>query len=240
MSSSQAGSSTEVIAAHPIATAEIAAPDDRPVRLSRDHPLSSGSTGSNEQGHRKHLSVDGRELSYLRKVTTGESESPTKAIQSAEQLRSRKLFQYIKIWRSNYVLTLGTLVSLHPSPQSLTRNADGGGVRGYAQLIILKALMDKVAELERTRFDDNGNRVQSSFHPIPLEDVKQKKRSINGHGPRSRTGDLSNGHTNGHAKQNGNGKGKEVETDSSSEEESFAQFYPYHYFDWIAGTSTGG
>lgn len=52
----------------------------------------------------------------------------------------------------------------------------------------------------------------------------------------------TNGHTNGDPRK-GNGKGKEVERPpdpSSSGEEERCKFYPYHYFDYIAGTSTGG
>jgi hypothetical protein len=96
--------------------------------------------------------------------------------------------------------------------------------------------MDKVAELERTRLDDDGKQVESSFHPLSWEENKslrlRKKSHRNGNGSAKQPGDLANG----------NGKGKQVERqfDISSSLEDQPGFYPYHYFDWIAGTSTGG
>jgi hypothetical protein len=96
--------------------------------------------------------------------------------------------------------------------------------------------MDKVAELERTRLGDDGKQVESSFHPLSWEENKslklRKKSHQNGNGSAKKPSDLPNG----------NGKGKEVERQShtSSSLDNQPAFYPYHYFDWIAGTSTGG
>jgi hypothetical protein len=64
---------------------------------------------------------------------------------------------------------------------------------------------------------------------------KRRRRKI-------RKEDSTNGHTNGNTGK-GKDKGKEVErqSDSSSAgEETCGKLYPYHYFDYIAGTSTGG
>jgi hypothetical protein len=96
--------------------------------------------------------------------------------------------------------------------------------------------MDKVAELERSKPDGDGKQVESSFHPLSWEEnksLKLRKRSHqNANGPKKKTGDLTNG----------NGKRKQLErqSDTSSSLEDQPGFYPYHYFDWIAGTSTGG
>jgi hypothetical protein len=116
-------------------------------------------------------------------------------------------------------------------------------VRGYSQLIIIKALMDEVARIERSRPDENGNPVLSSFHPFTSKEEKSVVRPKMKHRRRKMKKEAStSGHTNGDAGK-GNGKGKEVErqsNSSSSGEEECDKFYPYHYFDYIAGTSTGG
>jgi hypothetical protein len=117
-------------------------------------------------------------------------------------------------------------------------------VRGYSQLIIIKALMDEVGKIERSQPDKDGKPVLSSFHPFTPSEGKsvvqpkskhkrnkvKKENSTNGH----KSGDDSHG--------NGKGKGKEIErqSESSLDEKECCQFYPYHYFDYIAGTSTGG
>ncbi|KAH7413353.1 acyl transferase/acyl hydrolase/lysophospholipase [Cadophora sp. MPI-SDFR-AT-0126] len=226
MSSSNVDLSTQSVVNQPVATPDFATPNDRSEDSAQEPVyLPSSARESILQGYRTQLSVGDRGLSYRAHNENGGSGSSLQAIESAERLRTGKLAEYIKIWRKNFILTL-----------------DGGGVRGYSQLIILKALMDKVAVLERATFGSDGSRVDSSFHPIPLEEVRQKKRSVNGKAPRARTTDLSNGHANGLHVSTAPDSERDARTDSdsSSDDESFSQFYPYHYFDWIAGTSTGG
>jgi hypothetical protein len=94
--------------------------------------------------------------------------------------------------------------------------------------------MDKVAIIEQNKVDDEGRRVESSFHPLSWQHDKTimlQKRT---------TKRRSNSGKNSRSLRNGKGKQIEKASDTSSEEEARARFYPYHYFDWIAGTSTGG
>jgi hypothetical protein len=110
-------------------------------------------------------------------------------------------------------------------------------VRGYSQLLILKALMDKVEAIERSRPLRNGKKVDSSFDPIPWPDVpltsaeRLRRQKSTATRPLSSSGStiLNSGIANGKAKEKEQEPGKEK-----------SRFYPHHYFDWIAGTSTGG
>ena len=78
---------------------------------------------------------------------------------------------------------------------------DGGGVRGYSSLLILRELMKSIAELERS---ENPDATSSAYSPLV---------------------DFSSG-------QSLNSIPKDNKTSH--------QFLPCHYFDYIAGTSTGG
>ena len=106
--------------------------------------------------------------------------------------------------------------------------------------------MDEVARIERSRPDEDGNAVESSFHPCLPVDDKSIVRPKEKHRRRRRMKKeaSTNGQTNGDAEKR-NGKGKEVERHPNSPlsgeaQEELGKFYPYHYFDYIAGTSTGG
>lgn len=77
---------------------------------------------------------------------------------------------------------------------------DGGGIRGYASLVILKSLMDKISEFEETG-------AGSSDGP-----------------PKDRTGKVP----------------KDNQTPHSRKTSPASKYRPYHYFDLIGGTSTGG
>jgi hypothetical protein len=80
-------------------------------RISREHgrPLSSSSTNSRDRRRncRRSQSIDGKEFSYGIIGAPNENQSPTNAFFSAEQLKSRKLRNYVRIWRRNFILTLG-------------------------------------------------------------------------------------------------------------------------------------
>jgi hypothetical protein len=208
---------------------------DKFERLSKEigRPLSPASASSREKPRSK--STDGQEFSYQVIGSPNETQSPTSAYFSAERLRNSKRHSYVKTWRSHFTLTLGKWLSPRTLPLLLLNCLlDGGGVRGYSQLIILKALMEKVAAIEQSKLDDDGRRVESSFHPLSWEDdksMKLQKRVVKTRtNTRKKTESLSKE------------KGKQVEksSDTNSEGDAGSKFYPHHYFDWIAGTSTGG
>lgn len=85
---------------------------------------------------------------------------------------------------------------------------DGGGIRGYSSLLILRALMKAIGEIERNWPSDPA---ESSFHPLepPSVDSDALHRY-----PRINT--------------------KHTERNATS------PWLPCHYFDYMAGTSTGG
>ena len=92
--------------------------------------------------------------------------------------------------------------------------ADGGGIRGYSALLILQELMKVIGRIERDYAcwpSEADGRAESSYHPLtPLSPCRATD-------PKSKA-------------KNG---GKHPKTESSS-------WLPCHYFDYIAGTSTGG
>lgn len=86
-------------------------------------------------------------------------------------------------------------------------SVDGGGIRGYSSLLILREIMRAVGKLE----SEHEFPAESSFHPLaPASNLPTDTASAS-----SKT--LCDTHR----------------TDSSP-------WLPCHYFDYIAGTSTGG
>lgn len=116
-------------------------------------------------------------------------------------------------WKSKTLLTFGLFTPFIECCWLLIPCADGGGVRGYSSLLILRELMDQIKRLE-TR---EANPAESSAHPLqhrarePLQPV------------RTRTSTL-----------------RPNRDSTSSVAEARSQFLPAHYFDYIGGTSTGG
>ncbi len=85
---------------------------------------------------------------------------------------------------------------------------DGGGIRGYSSLLILRALMKAIGEIERKWPSDPA---ESSFHPLKPPSVDSD--ALHGY-PRINT--------------------RHIERNATS------PWLPCHYFDYMAGTSTGG
>lgn len=100
-------------------------------------------------------------------------------------------FDATKVWDQKSILSL-----------------DGGGIRGYSSLLILRELMKAIGEIERTWHSDPA---ESSFHPLkpPSVDSDAALKC-----PKINT--------------------KHLEANASS------PWLPCHYFDYMAGTSTGG
>lgn len=78
---------------------------------------------------------------------------------------------------------------------------DGGGVRGYSSLLILKRLMKEIEALERSA---DPNATSSAYSPLVDFSLEETLDSI------------------------------------PNDNKHRSQYLPCHYFDYIAGTSTGG
>ena len=106
--------------------------------------------------------------------------------------------------------------------------ADGGGIRGYSALLILQELMRVIGRIERQYASGTSEAegpAASSYHPlVPLSTStnirsKAKKDCIKT--------ESSPWNIRSKAKKDC------IKTESSP-------WLPCHYFDYIAGTSTGG
>lgn len=100
-------------------------------------------------------------------------------------------FDETRVWESKSILSL-----------------DGGGIRGYSTLLILRAIMQTIGEIERTWPSDPA---KSSFHPLEPPSVDSDAHN--------RYPSIDTKHT---------------------ERNASSPWLPCHYFDYMAGTSTGG
>lgn len=91
---------------------------------------------------------------------------------------------------------------------------DGGGIRGYGALLILRALMDKIGEEEK-RLDPN---IKSSFAPHDYKPM-----------PKKTSGPLDDSEID-----------DDVVATTTQGLPNSSLFLPCHYFTYAAGTSTGG
>ncbi|KAE8450481.1 hypothetical protein EG329_006211 [Mollisiaceae sp. DMI_Dod_QoI] len=112
----------------------------------------------------------------------------------------------------------------HPWDRQCVLSLDGGGIRGYSSLIILRRLMTKVKELETKDLEGDNRHAHSSFHPgkyIPCTN------NIRNYAQSTR----ENGSTETQ------GEGSDAGSTTCGE---CCRYLPCHYFDYIGGTSTGG
>ena len=110
----------------------------------------------------------------------------------------------------------GSLVDADPWARKNLLCLDGGGIRGYSTLLILRALMTKIAELEQ---QDDPRSTTSTYpcDPRPRRPVRVCPTRVYTVGM---NGDPGNVHP--------------------SPPSLCANYLPAHYFDYLAGTSTGG
>lgn len=91
---------------------------------------------------------------------------------------------------------------------------DGGGIRGYSALLIIRALMRAIGQIERTYAEKSATSdgpAESSYHPLsPIVTAATDSDSVEG-----------------------SEYAGAPATDTSP-------WLPCHYFDYMAGTSTGG
>ena len=121
--------------------------------------------------------------------------------------------------RNTTIGTVGTNYSesfeqTRPWDQKSILSLDGGGIRGYSALLIIKALMREIGKLERSEKagdKDCDGPATSSFHPVNSSPTMATKRD---------TSPSPLGF-------------RETNSDTSC-------WLPCHYFDYMAGTSTGG
>ena len=91
---------------------------------------------------------------------------------------------------------------------------DGGGIRGYSALLIIRALMEAIGDIERNYAEESATSAgpaASSYHPIlptvsATTDTESMSRDLGDDSPITNT----------------------------------SPWLPCHYFDYMAGTSTGG
>lgn len=101
---------------------------------------------------------------------------------------------------------------------SLNGRLDGGGVRGISSLLILRALMIEIATLEQA-----NSQARSSVHPLQ----PRLRRPVRMQQARADT-----------IRKDGSPEQTQGPVFGPVHASSF--FIPAHYFDYIAGTSTGG
>jgi hypothetical protein len=124
----------------------------------------------------------------------------------------------------------------------MINKADGGGIRGYSSLLILREIMIAIGEIEK----ELDARTESSFHPFPYRPCHN--RTWSGKSKRGGAGTTRNTEQNGASEPasmensalmaSGNNRSspeRVVDGDVSKP----CKFLPCHYWDYIGGTSTG-
>ena len=121
-------------------------------------------------------------------------------------------------WDQKSLLSLGRVLVLRAvsqNPKSFLTKTDGGGIRGYSTLLIIQELMKAIGVQEQIfgprKKDEYQGRASSSLYPVrPLINAVRGNQQVD-------SGVSQN------------------EVDSPTR-----LWLPCHYFDYMAGTSTGG
>ena len=127
-------------------------------------------------------------------------------------------------WKRQAVISFGKNFHYLWNTQS-DLGLDGGGIRGYGSLLILQDLMNKIGNLEKAL----DKTTESSFSPCDYKSTTVKPANTSGGSTNTLPLDLSEptaidvvGPTESHNLPNS------------------ALFLPCHYFNYAAGSSTGG
>ncbi|KAH0537477.1 hypothetical protein FGG08_005740 [Glutinoglossum americanum] len=105
-----------------------------------------------------------------------------------------------------------------PWDKQYVMSFDGGGIRGYSSLLVVRRLMTEIMREEK----DHGESAGTSYHPLDYVPSRDNSISIEKQG-----------------NQNGSGK-KPLSPEEQTEREERSKYLPCHYFDYVGGTSTGG
>ena len=130
-------------------------------------------------------------------------------------------------WNKQAVISFGTIEFLWYQDQHADGVTDGGGVRGLGSLLILQDLMNKIGDLEKSL---GGPEAESSFAPRAYR-------------PMSNQSSHTDADVNTQPSPSGNDipvEPEDIIPTPTHEVPNSSLFLPCHYFDYAAGTSTGG
>jgi hypothetical protein len=102
----------------------------------------------------------------------------------------------------------------------LFTDLDGGGIRGYSSLIIIRQIMRSIKKIEEEELPPDLSEQHSSYYPEPY------------------TPCINNGDSSIQSNVTSTTKVQSDEISSCGSED--CRYLPCHYFDYIGGTSTGG
>ncbi|KAI9843047.1 MAG: hypothetical protein M1837_006678 [Sclerophora amabilis] len=142
---------------------------------------------------------------------------------------------------------------------------DGGGIRGYSSLLIIRELMTKIANEERTwKIDEKLNPAETSFDPCQASRKDEGTNISTSNAVRGSSWLHNRWHKPRRGKQDTISRrqqigtegarptGREISDESESangndevsraarERQQRSNYLPCHYFDYMGGTSTGG
>ncbi|KAI4129438.1 MAG: hypothetical protein LQ338_002219 [Usnochroma carphineum] len=129
-------------------------------------------------------------------------------------------------WSRQAILSFGMFLPL-PCQGTLTElGPDGGGIRGYGSLLILQELMNKIGDEEKRldALEGKGVKTISSFAPWPYKPINPDRSRSS-----SEVALISDPTSAGN-----------IVASNTENLPNSSLFLPCHYFDYAAGTSTGG
>ncbi|KAI9659137.1 MAG: hypothetical protein M1821_002097 [Bathelium mastoideum] len=119
-----------------------------------------------------------------------------------------------------------------PWSRKMILSFDGGGVKGYSSLLITKRLMSLVAEIEQG--------LRPKKHQVDPSAVEYWEPNYSsGEYPWHRPSDTPRPSSAARVGLNEDDIASSVEA-TFAEENKVTAYKPHHYFDYVAGTSTGG